>query len=294
MTEKRTVDVAINVYGKPYQTAITLLSLLKHSGQWIDKIYFIEERKQPANTDLRFLYTLFGDRLIRFRPSFWLWTNPFKRRFLLKFSAFRHAIRYQYAWEKSDKQYLLITHNDVLYTDDLVGAYLQNIGDNIGIGKIGQCWNCPAHTANRCDGNRYWDYRPSKEELADLVRQYPGPRTTHFASEVERLSSWPTPECRLNEYTALINLKKARPVTMPEGPAIPFGAYDGLDVATRWFWDVSNKGYRTANFDFDPYAQHDWIGQMNSGHAALFDDKLYARTEAIAREQLRTEFGIDA
>ena len=129
MTEKRTVDVAINVYGKPYQTAITLLSLLKHSGQWIDKIYFIEERKQPANTDLRFLYTLFGDRLIRFRPSFWLWTNPFKRRFLLKFSAFRHAIRYQYAWEKSDKQYLLITHNDVLYTDDLVGAYLQNIGD---------------------------------------------------------------------------------------------------------------------------------------------------------------------
>ena len=40
----RIVDVAINVFGKPAQTALTLFSLLAHSGRWIDRIYFVEER----------------------------------------------------------------------------------------------------------------------------------------------------------------------------------------------------------------------------------------------------------
>jgi hypothetical protein len=46
------VDVAIHVYGKPYQTAVTLFSLLKHSEQWIDKIYFVQDRYQPVGTNL--------------------------------------------------------------------------------------------------------------------------------------------------------------------------------------------------------------------------------------------------
>jgi hypothetical protein len=37
------VDVIINVYGKPWQTICTLKSLIKHSGNHIDKIYLIEE-----------------------------------------------------------------------------------------------------------------------------------------------------------------------------------------------------------------------------------------------------------
>lgn len=293
MPSRPPVDVAINVYGKPYQTAVTLLSLLKHSGQWIDKIYFIEERKQPQGTDFSFLYPLLGDKLIRYRPWFWLWTNPFKKKWLMKLPFVRHAIRYQYAWEKSTNKFLLITHNDVLHTGDLVGAYVSNIHEDLGIGKVGQCWNCPAHFANKCDGDRYWDYRPSKEELLQLAKQYPGPRTTHFASEIERLSAWPTPECRLNEYTALINLEQAKPLTMPFGQAVPFGAYDGLDVATRWFWDVSNMGHKIANFNFDPYAIHDWTGGINSGHAALFDKNLYTKGEAIAKEQLIRDYGLN-
>ena len=41
------VDVAINYYGKPYQTLLTIETLLEHSGQHIDRIYLIRELKQP-------------------------------------------------------------------------------------------------------------------------------------------------------------------------------------------------------------------------------------------------------
>ena len=52
---EKLVDVAINVYGKPYQTLATLKTLMLHSGKHIDKIYFIQESKQPpwgANIDI--------------------------------------------------------------------------------------------------------------------------------------------------------------------------------------------------------------------------------------------------
>ncbi|WP_420154524.1 hypothetical protein [Siphonobacter sp.] len=293
MPSRPPVDVAINVYGKPYQTAVTLLSLLKHSGQWIDKIYFIEERKQPQGTDFSFLYPLLGDKLIRYRPWFWLWTNPFKKEWLMKLPFIRRAIRYQYAWEKSDKKFLLVTHNDVLYEKDLVGVYLSEIGDHIGVGKVGQCWNCPAYFANKCNSEKYWDYRPSKEEVQELVRQHPGARTVHFDYEMNRRSSWPIPECRLNEYTAMLNLDLARPLTTPQGPATAFGNIDGLDTATGWFWSISNAGYRVKHVDFDPYATHDWTGGMNSGHAALFDHQLYEKGELIAKEYLIQQYGLD-
>lgn len=42
---KDKVDVIINVYGKPWQTLCTLKSLMKYSGKYIDKIYFIEEKR---------------------------------------------------------------------------------------------------------------------------------------------------------------------------------------------------------------------------------------------------------
>ena len=46
------VDVCINVFGKPWQTLCTLKSLMKHSGDKIDKIYFIKE-KANLNSFLR-------------------------------------------------------------------------------------------------------------------------------------------------------------------------------------------------------------------------------------------------
>jgi hypothetical protein len=36
------VDVLIPIYGKPWQTLCTLKSLMRHSGEHIDKIFFIK------------------------------------------------------------------------------------------------------------------------------------------------------------------------------------------------------------------------------------------------------------
>ena len=82
---KACVDVAINAYGKPYQTAITLLTLMKHSQQWINKIYFVEEAKQPEPPNFQFSFDHFGDKIAYYKPNVWLWTNNVKFDFLLNF-----------------------------------------------------------------------------------------------------------------------------------------------------------------------------------------------------------------
>ena len=35
------IDVAINYYGKPYQTALTIATLLEHSAEWVESIYLV-------------------------------------------------------------------------------------------------------------------------------------------------------------------------------------------------------------------------------------------------------------
>jgi hypothetical protein len=46
---KHKVDVSIAFYGKPYQAIVTIKTLIKQSGQYIDKIYLSRERRQPHN-----------------------------------------------------------------------------------------------------------------------------------------------------------------------------------------------------------------------------------------------------
>jgi hypothetical protein len=289
------VDVAINVYGKPYQTAVTLFSLVRQSGTWIDKLYFIEERRQPAGTDLgplkRALQQL-GKPVVYYRPWFWFWVdNELRHRRWLKYRWFRWATRYQYAWEKTDKNYLLVTHNDMLFTGDLVGTYLKEVGNNAGIGQIGQCWNCPAFTAQLCEPTRYTEYQPTYQEVKELIAEYP-PARPQLYETLDPRDPWPLPECRLNEYVALINLAVARPATMPEGSVLPFGTYGGLDTAILWFREMNQAGYMFRHLDFNTWATHAWANGINSGHRALFDKDIYAAEEAIAKQKLADEFGI--
>src|SRR5262249_32644052 len=153
-------DVAISVYGKPFQTAVTLLSLIRHSKDHINKIYFIKEAKQPRDEDFRFLLDLLGERVIVHIPKYWLWVKPLDPSKIGNVG-YRHSIRYQFAWEHSVANYLYVTHNDVLYTGDLVGSLLAQIGSYVGIGQIGQCWNCPAFAEKLCRGDKYLEYRPT-------------------------------------------------------------------------------------------------------------------------------------
>jgi len=286
------VDVAINAYGKPYQTAVTLLTLMKHSGQWINKIYFVEEAKQPEPSKFQFIFDYFGDKIVYYKPSVWLWTKNVKFEFLLKLKMFRRAVRYQYAWEKSDQKYLLVIHNDVYFKDDLIGEYLKNIGSASGIGSIGQCWVCPARAANLCGPEIYTTYKPSYNELMELSAKYPQARTKEYQFVVDPLEPWPLPECRLNEYVAMIDLEKTRKDTLPIGKGAAFGAYDRLDVGVKWFADMNNMGHSFKHFNYDPYATHSWVSLRNAGHDALFNKDLYKHEESVAKEVLKDEFGV--
>lgn len=285
------VDVAINVYGKPFQTAVTLLSLLEHSGEHIGRIHITLEKRQPFSAEFGGLLRMLGDRATIHRPRFWFGVRPQRSRWLMQWQPYRHALRYQHAWETSDKPFLFITHNDVLYTGDLIGELLARIPGHIAAGPVGQCWNCPASIAGKCGPDRYWEFRPTYPEWVDLAKRFPGPRAAHYAHVVDPASPWPLPECRVNEWSALIDLRQARAITMPIGKAVPFGALFGLDIGTQWFHAMAQLGARVKHVDIHPYAEHAWTSSTGNGHAALADRAVYEREEATAKAYLMDHFG---
>lgn len=200
------VDVAINVYGKPYQTLVALKTLMLHSGQHIDKIYFIQERNQPpwgASFDVVFKRL---DNIKLFIPKYFLYVYyTDKERY--NDQDYRLSLRYQYAWENTDKNYLFITHNDILYKDDIVGEMLNVLinSEYVGVGQIGRCWDCPAFYSNKCNGDKYLNYNPTYEEVLELVKKYPSPKGEQHNALIDRERPMPLPECRLNEMACLIN-----------------------------------------------------------------------------------------
>jgi len=287
------VDCIINVCGKPLQTELALRSLLRHSGHHINRIFIINERKELGeHTDIR-------DCLPNteyYETKYSLWINPVDTHRLTD-DEYRLSVRYQYGWERSDREFVFITHNDCVYHNDIVGLLLENIGDSIASGSIGQCWNCPANWAMKCNPERYWDYRPSFEELVSLYHNVVPParhvkRPYHLPAfhNTFELTPWPLPECRVNEWCALIRLSIARDITIPAGPALPFGAYltggaPILDIGVGWFRDISNMGYRCSNFPMHNHIEH------SAGHPAMLDRNLYAMNELKALERLRRDYG---
>jgi len=286
------VDVAINVYGKPFQTAVTLLSLVKHSGTHIGKIYFVVEPKQPRRENFQFLFELLGDRLAIHTPKYWHWYKPSEAANYHD-DDYRRSIRYQFAWEMSDANYLYITHNDVLYMGDIIGAFLENIGGCVGIGHVGMCWNCPAHKSGMCGREKYFQYRPTYDEVMDLARRYPPPRGADYSAHIDETNPWPLPECRLNEWAALVDMRLARPLTVPIGDAPPLGAM-GLDIGTQWFRAMSLTGLRFQNYNFYHLARHGWTADEPNGHSANFNEDLYENGEVMARETLIRDLGVSA
>ena len=300
------VDVAINVYGKPYQTLVTLFSLLKHNADHIDKIYFVEEAEQPHGDSVAFVPPLLGDRVIyHHSPLSVGYTCKDARR--LRDADFRLAIRYQYAWENTDKNYLYVCHNDCLFTGNILSPMLEKIQDTrvAGVGLVGQCWNCPAFTAGVCDSYRHATYRPSYEEAVAVIRKHPSPRTS--VEMLDKMSPMPFPECRLNEFSCLVSVGRLRDVVFPHGKVLPFG-YSGLspefrpdgehlggtmtmDIGTNWFRGLMLLGYKFIHFW--EHTQHGWANEGHGGyHMDLFQDR-YHRVEAIAKKYLEENFPRD-
>jgi len=298
------VDVIINVFGKPYQTALSLLSLLKHSGHRIGTIYFQEE---PATSEYEKkghgkLIEFLGDRVVRFVPKHWNGIEPVDMDRLATDRDYLLSMRYQHGWEQSQAEYVLTVHNDIQVHGDVVGNLLEAVGDKTGAGEIGQCWWCPAGQTGLCVSHRYTEYKPTYDQLMRIYR-------TDFDQDKRRAyifglskqfqaNAWPLPECRLNEWCALINIEKARKDTMPFGTGAPIGAivasgsvlgknrdhHVSLDTGVQWFRDMNRMGHRFVHYDIYRDIDHDRLG-----NAALSSPELYIKKEIMALHILKNE-----
>jgi hypothetical protein len=237
------VDVAINYYGKSFQTIATIHSLLNYSYKSIDKIYLVVEKKQPLFSSLNLVKRVYPD-LIVYIPSTYEFMKSKVDYFI---ESDRYNVRYQFPIERSDKKYIFLSHNDVLYTGDVVGDMLKIIEDNAGVGQIGQCWNCPANFAKKCNPDSYHLYRPSSKDLLELINQFPSPRTNLSSVDYENI--FPLPECRLNEWACLLDRELIIKESKPIGNGPLFGEYDKLDLGSKWFKYMNLLGYKFRNYN---------------------------------------------
>lgn len=299
------VDVSINVFGKVYQTALSLLSLLECSGQHINRIYFQEE---PLTAEYEFkkhnhILEYLKDEVGHYIPKYWNGIDPTDMDRVAADEDYRLSIRYQYGWEKCQSRYLLTIHNDIEVTTDIVANLFNELGEHTGVGEIGQCWWCPAYQKGLCDSERYTSFKPSYQYLMKIYNKdmdYTQRRAYNLGlSEQYQKNAWPLPECRLNEWCALIDMDKARPDTMPEGKAVPFGArmpsgafigenWDRpvcLDVSVQWFRDMLHMGHIFKHYDVNKDMIHDKRGSVKLDSA-----EAYVRADMMALKRLEERF----
>jgi hypothetical protein len=281
------VDVAICVYGKPYNTAVTLASLIEHSGRHIGRIFMQQEKEQPHDESVQYLPRCFPDvDIVHYVPKIHLGNARLDVRRYANDADYRLSIRYQYAFESSRENFLFVTHNDCLFHSDVIGDMVTAVGTAFsGAGIIGQCWNCPAYFAGVCDGTRHEDYQPTYEEAIDVIRRFPSPRTS--VESIDRQFPTSFPECRLGEFACLINLAATRTHVVPQGAILPFGAMTA-DIGTTWFTDLRRIGHRFK--DYRVGFKHAPFSDGGAGDPANTQRLLYDAQEDGARTYLRQHY----
>lgn len=270
MTENK-VDVCINYFGKYWQTLVTLKSLLKYSGDHIDKIYFIEDLVQPEPFDFRkFEKQLNFDNLIHYIPKYHMWHDAFDMKRCVIDIDYRLSVLYQYGFEETNKKYIFITHNDVLYIDDVIGHMLSNINANVGIGQIGQCWNCPVYYSKDCNGDKYDIYNAEYEEVINIFKIY-HPARPWLTKSINKQKPMPLPECRLNEWACLIDNEINKRLSIPHGNVSLFGSYgkDGTDIGVKWFRELTDLNFKFKNIEHSQFFKHSFFTE-GGGNAANY------------------------
>ena len=290
------VDVIINLYGKPWQTLCALKSLMKHSGNHIDKIYVTEEKFHPYNDEISWILDRF-DNLVHFIPKEYYFARGTSGDMSDKEN--RYVYRYQYGIENSDKDFVFIMHNDILFTGDIVGDMLSGINGTAGIGLIGQCWNCPAFKSGQCDGDRHRKYNPSYEEVIELFQNHPPAR--HQYGFINKEQPMPLPECRLNEFACLIKRDITIKECHPNGNSPLFGSYDMLDLGDAWFRSLI-EGYDFKQYDINKTSDHGYFSKIEprfytskdkffvSGYPTQLNPEAYWKAEQAAKEYYELNF----
>jgi hypothetical protein len=293
------VDVVIHTYGKPWQTLCALKSLMLHSGQHIDKIYATEEKFSPYEDTSKWAFERINNVDYYVLKSYYLTRTTMGD---MNDIENRWDYKYQYGIERSDKKYVFILHNDILFLDDIIGNMLSVADGYAGVGLIGQCWNCSVFHAKVCDGERHDTYNPTYEEVEPVLLTHPPVRGPYFHGCVNKEQPMPLPECRLNEFACLIDREITMKECYPNGNSRLFGNYDILDCGAAWFRDLFLKGYRFKQFEINKDSTHGYfslIAPRNyykdkifyvSGHPTQQHEESYWKAEQDAKEYYEQHF----
>jgi hypothetical protein len=287
------IDVCINVYGKPYQTILTLKSLLKHSGNLIDVIYFIEEKNQTKDYNFDFIFEKIGyEHIVKYTPKNHLWINKVSKQEVFSNEDLRLSLRYEYGLSNSNKKHLLLIHNDVIFHSDIVTNYMENCDEYFGIGSVGQCWNCPLSFENICSGEllEYNIRNLNHKIVSRAINKHQNTRTYLTKRKVDIKNPLPITECRINEWCMLVNLKNYRDEVINKKSVVPIGGYFQNDIGVLWFKQMVEKGYRFKNIKGEGYYTHAYFSESSNGHSSLLDDKKYKFEENLAKKYLEENF----
>lgn len=308
------IDVALQAYKKPESLIFTLLTLHRHSAARIDQVFIRDDSGLAdglAFLDDKALHERLAPWVIRAsrssRPSGWgaqrqtrampIWSAnrswswrwklksaarmlpPMRRRYLWD----ENDLRYQWAVNQSDKAHLMILHDDVMFTGDIVAHHMAAFAQDPKLailGQLGQCWRC-GHSA-----------------ICDPLRLIQGQRPPHWplTPHPKRPDAFPRAyqrDCRINEWCCTIDVRLARQLSA-EGTY--FGNYqDGGDVGAFWLAEAVRRGHHFAD-DFNggdraAFYIHAWQG--HSGHSVWADQGVGQSSYRVSEitDRLWSEFG---
>ncbi|QDC96495.1 hypothetical protein FIT77_04170 [Candidatus Methylopumilus universalis] len=299
------VDIAVQSYKKPESLVYALLSLHQVSKNQIEQVWINDDKSgddvvnvykseslkkalHPWKIHVRVNERRMGwwlsfvrgykpDYLTRPYQALRMMFNFYKNR---SFYVGRQDIRYQWAIDSTDKSYIFIMHDDIVFKGDVVGLYLKNMLSKKKpsiVGDLGQCWRCSYQQIGCKPHKILKGYRPHS--------QWPN---TQIKENDHRWA------CRINEWSCMLSVSAAQKIE--EKYQIFFGNFDNKgDTSAYWFSCAVRDGYE---FD-DPILAHEkddyylhWENGI-TGHSAWsnqgFGLTTYNKNEL--RQKLKKEFG---
>lgn len=308
-------DIAVQSYKKPESLLYALMSLKKYSDESMGDIFINDDSEVPIeelnkiflNDKIKeyfkghkifvrkntkrmawFSYYIKGyfPRALNFAEKIKVFLKRILRR--NEVSA-REDVRYQYAIDHAQTDYVYVIHDDMQFHDDVLGLYLKTAYEGGGydlVGDLGQCWRC------------YYENKCNPQKIANGIypcKKYPVLPVCKKGTENQKsLNKY---ACRINEWSALVNVKTEKEIAKKY--KIFFGHYySTADVGAYYYKVLVEKSYKVT----DPlpsldlrkkYYTHMWFGK--SGHSVWVDQgtgKVAYQGEYI-RKKIYEDFGIE-
>ena len=247
------IDVAVQSYKKPESLIYSLLSLHKHCKSEVDTVWINDDQSSEdviriyESSELKKALHPWKIKVRRNlnRMGWWIsFVRGYKPKYLsygymlirMAWNFYKNKsiyvakddVRYQWAIDHTDKEYIFIMHDDITFKGNVINRYMESasIMTSPGIvGDLGQCWRC-AYQKLGCNPNKILNgYRPAINWPYTKISK----GDHHWA-------------CRINEWSALISVNCAK--FIENKYRIFYGNYDNKgDVSAYWFSRIVNEGF---------------------------------------------------